>query len=182
MGKIKRYYTALFRLKRSKGYGIHSPFAFHFVLRVLREKSLYYSYEHIDKSRRVLFRIACYFVPQKVLLIGENRQTLTAIHSYSQSCEIYTEYNEYIKNIGTSIQFIVVDSCDEKIQLIEDIKSSINNEAVIVFYNINKNKSIKSLWNETINAMQYGMTFTNYKTGIIVALRHLPRHNYNLWL
>ena len=43
MGRMHRYRTALSRRHRSGGFGIHSPFAFNFVLNVLRERLPYYA-------------------------------------------------------------------------------------------------------------------------------------------
>lgn len=91
--RFKLYITAVNRYKRSRGFGIHSPFAFTFVLRVLREQSAYYAYTDIGerraiaaslahkvegkrpkiismKSAKMLFRIACYFHPEVMLQIG----------------------------------------------------------------------------------------------------------------
>ncbi|WP_295731814.1 hypothetical protein [uncultured Muribaculum sp.] len=91
--RLKLYITAVNRYKRSRGFGIHSPFAFKFVLRVLREQSAYYAYTDIDerraiaaslahkvegkrpklismKSAKMLFRIACYFHPEVMLQVG----------------------------------------------------------------------------------------------------------------
>lgn len=92
MGRIKRYRTALKRHHRSKGFGIHSPFAFNFVRFVLREKSPYYCYESLDdlrhavidslrgvknhprvisfKGLKMIFRIANYFNPPCILQVG----------------------------------------------------------------------------------------------------------------
>lgn len=89
---LKRYYTAFNRYKRSKGFGIHSPFAFSFVLQVLRERCPYYAYDDISsrrklalslaadvarhpriislKNAKMLFRIVCYFNPRVMLQIG----------------------------------------------------------------------------------------------------------------
>ena len=91
MGRLKKYYTALRLYNRSKGYGIHSPYAFRFVLRVLRERCPYYQYEEIKSTRKravqlgksatskrvisysnakMLFRVTCHFNPQAILQIG----------------------------------------------------------------------------------------------------------------
>jgi len=92
MNKLRRYCTALRRYSRSKGFGIHSPFAFNFVLQVLREHCPYYAYEAITKRRRqaldlalevsrrpriislknakMLFRIVCRFRPHTILQCG----------------------------------------------------------------------------------------------------------------
>lgn len=93
--KIKRYYTALNRIRKSRGFGIHSPFAFRFVLKVLKERLPYYAYERIDachkeikamskergikhpkimslKDARMMFRITNFFNPKEILQIGTN--------------------------------------------------------------------------------------------------------------
>ncbi|MBQ0115415.1 MAG: hypothetical protein KBT10_06050 [Bacteroidales bacterium] len=94
MGIIRRYRTALSRHHRSKGFGIHSPFAFMFVRTVLRERLPYYSYEQIEQLRhtvssgrkhpwgqphlitakgaKMLFRIVNYFNPKCMMQIGTN--------------------------------------------------------------------------------------------------------------
>ncbi|MCH4154924.1 MAG: hypothetical protein LKF31_01330 [Muribaculaceae bacterium] len=92
MGRIRRYYSALSRYHKSKGYGIHSPFAFSFVLNVLRERLPYYTYDDLNilrhfvidqtrqhfthpavisfKSAKLVFRVANYFNPPEILQFG----------------------------------------------------------------------------------------------------------------
>ena len=92
--RLKRYLTALSRYHRSKGHGIHSPFAFSFVLNVLRCRLPYYAYEEIAtlrelaytktktfwrhpkiisvKNAKLLFRIVNHFNPTAILQIGTN--------------------------------------------------------------------------------------------------------------
>lgn len=92
MGRLKRYRTALGRYRHSKGFGIHSPFAFGFVLNVLRERCPYYAYQTIEeyrsgakqsarhlpghpriislKNAKMVFRVTNYFNPPQVLQIG----------------------------------------------------------------------------------------------------------------
>lgn len=92
MNRIKRYYSALKRYHKSNGFGIHSPFAFYFVLKVLRERSPYYAYEEIASLRKIvvsktvkygrhpriislknaklIFRVVNYFNPRHILQLG----------------------------------------------------------------------------------------------------------------
>ena len=92
MKSIKRILTSFNRYKRSKGFGVHSPFAFYFIINVLRERLPYYAYTNIElrrnmalnlsarisrhrrvisiKNAKMLFRIACYFTPETILQIG----------------------------------------------------------------------------------------------------------------
>ena len=100
MGRIRRYKTALNRRRRSQGFGIHSPYAFNFVLNVLRERLPYYNYAYLRelreaiiartsrlrrhprvmsfKNAKMLFRIANYFTPQVLLQVGTNYGYSTA--------------------------------------------------------------------------------------------------------
>ena len=92
MGRIKRYRTALSRHHRSKGHGIHSPFAFNFVRFVLREKLPYYCYPELAAKRqaviesmrevknhprvislkgmKMIFRITNHFNPSCIFQVG----------------------------------------------------------------------------------------------------------------
>ncbi len=91
--KLTRSLTAFRRYNRSKGFGIHSPFAFRFVQRVLSERAGYYAYEDIDfrrnqakimaresgkkhpriisaKNARMLLRITAFFNPHVIMQVG----------------------------------------------------------------------------------------------------------------
>lgn len=92
MRTLKRLLTSFNRYKRSKGFGVHSPFAFYFILNVLHERLPYYAYANIElrrnmalnlsarisrhrrvisiKNAKMLFRIACYFNPRSIMQIG----------------------------------------------------------------------------------------------------------------
>lgn len=95
MGKLKNIGNALSRYQASKGFGVHSPFAFKFILNVLDEKYEYYAYDKlqqlrinvVERTRRengykprvisiseaaAIFRIANYYNPQLFLSIGSS--------------------------------------------------------------------------------------------------------------
>ena len=92
MGRLRRYRTAFKRYRHGKGFGIHSPFAFSFVLKVLRERLPYYSYARLEalramvisrtrhhlrhpriissKNAKLIFRVTNFFNPQAILQVG----------------------------------------------------------------------------------------------------------------
>ena len=94
MNRWKRYISVWHRYWRSRGFGIHSPFAYNFVTNVMRQSYSYYAYESIsylhatiresvrhaggskkvmsERSARLLFRVVNYFNPRNVLQIGSN--------------------------------------------------------------------------------------------------------------
>lgn len=101
MSRLRRYYTAFNRYRRSKGFGIHSPFAFSFVRLVLRERYPYYAYADIAVRRRraialassvarhprvislknakMLFRVVCRFSPTVMFQCGTSYGVSTSV-------------------------------------------------------------------------------------------------------
>lgn len=60
------------RAWRSRGFGVHSPFAFRFITEVLRSSVGYYAYEQIGTSKdfRRLYRIILDLAPAAVIVTG----------------------------------------------------------------------------------------------------------------
>ena len=73
----------LMRVRKRKGYGVHSPFAFDLVTNVLYNKEEYYAYTEMDKDlhwwqkwrvrslRHLAFRLSNYHRPQTMYCEGE---------------------------------------------------------------------------------------------------------------
>lgn len=93
---LKRVFKAPARYRTCRGFGVHSPFAYTFITRVLREKLPYYAYD-VQKNRykaaladagrhpfltpkriRLLFRTVNYFSPESVLQIGSDNGLVTS--------------------------------------------------------------------------------------------------------
>lgn len=100
--RISRSGLRLFyKIRHHRGHGIHSPFVFRLITRVIEEKYPYYAYEHIydtvheissihkkpDKYNYLSFRLANYFNANKILELGSgegiNTLCLTAPSSKS---------------------------------------------------------------------------------------------------
>lgn len=235
MLRIKRYYTALDRYRRSKGYGIHSPFAFRFVLKVLRERSGYYAYQTIrdgrnlalvrmveegissrkvlsNKNARLIFRVVNFFNPTAIIQFGSN-YGVSAICALSASSKsqlwlLEPKAREYsiVKDVvqGNSARihaFGNVDDCiSNYLQVVERpfgivnavaadnlpavaqfLQTVVGRNGVIVMRNMASSSEVYSLWSGVVRSMEYGMSFTNGKIGVIVANRKLPLQQFSLW-
>lgn len=54
---LKKYYIkAIRKLRHRRGYGVHSPFAFNLITKVIEEEFMYYSYGEIEQIRRERLR------------------------------------------------------------------------------------------------------------------------------
>lgn len=120
MNRIKRYYSALSRYHKSNGFGIHSPFAFYFVLRVLRERLPYYAYADIEKVRqkaisqtrrhgrhpriisiknaKLLFRVVNFFKCQEILQFGTSYGVSTISMMATSNTACLTLYEPHLND------------------------------------------------------------------------------------
>jgi len=72
------------------GFTVHSPFAYHFITCVLRERLPYYCFrdEVLTKADRRLFRVAVYFRPRTVAIIGDAPRAREILHlACPHACE-----------------------------------------------------------------------------------------------
>ena len=121
---VKRQFTKGVRmLIRRKGHGVHSPFVFNFIIRVIEEKARYYAYEQIEeaykqtkrqakktsitkplplKYHKLTYRVANRFTPQTILECasdgGVTTQALTLAAPKAQIKTIDTNLPAQIKN------------------------------------------------------------------------------------
>lgn len=67
-----RLFEALKRQRIARGFTVHSPFAYRFITRVLREKCAYYHFRHevTEPTEQVLYRVAVYFRPEQACCLG----------------------------------------------------------------------------------------------------------------
>lgn len=169
MIKFKRYYTAFRRYNRSKGFGIHSPFAFNFVLKVLRERCPYYAYDDIHSSHweasrlttpkerrnlisfkyaKMIFRITCHFNPALILQIGSSHGIVSkTLLSVSSSSHLYSyngvrHHHKIYESITSEITHRIHDF-DDVSEAIENYYTSLNNIAPFIIVNHIDNNSKK---------------------------------------
>lgn len=239
MGRFRRYRTAWSRHHRSGGFGIHSPFAFNFVQNVLGERYPYYAYARIAKWRatakaalggcwphsslislneaRMLFRIANFFNPSQLLVIGArsgvsaasvkavSSQSVLHLYSpqYAQSkvrqklllpfgdqVRHYSDISECVKAYFSQISgdaepFVLVNEIGDEMEL-DVLKSAIlpivRKQGVIVLRKLHKHELAARLWAECKDHAQYGQTYTNGQTGILIANPKLQLEHFSLWL
>lgn len=146
------------RLRHSRGFGIHSPFAFRFITEVLNERLPYYAYDRINstvaghsaREWRTLFRVLVYFRPERVAVISVNpefrREALSILH------------------LATS-QAVVAECAREADFIISDLYMD---EPYSNAFFFSASPTISP-------GPGYGMTFTNSHTLTVrAAFRHLP--------
>lgn len=75
--RIIRYIQAQIKVFRvDRGFTVHSPFAYRFITRVLRERTPYYHFrsEVTEPWERLLYRVAVYFNPERICCLGQDAE------------------------------------------------------------------------------------------------------------
>ncbi len=173
--RIKRLLGTPRRVARRKGFGIHSPFAFDFVRRVIAQPCQYYCYPHLNaeaqkhhvapRHMRLLFRIALHFRPASFAIIGtQSAPWTTAILSGIPNAKEAT--NPYL--------LVVTSHTDAT----EAIRCASNGGVVIIINHSRNHNTAIELWQNT----SHGIMFCGSDIAIFVGLQHLPHQKFNVWM
>ncbi len=158
------------RIRHSRGFGIHSPFAFRFVTEVLCQPLPYYGYAAIGRDRRLrlLFRLMAEFRPRHVLLLSSSSEALRkTVATASPHASIST------KSDGRQPDLIVADDLDCEPA---DYLPMVGQGSHALVLNASK-ASAKAIRKQ----LKHGMLFDNgHGTIVIAAHRHLPRQNFEV--
>lgn len=179
------------RAWRSRGFGIHSPFAFRFVTAVLRERGEYYGYQELRKScpgkrefrkASLLFRLVCEFIPDTVILdpeLGQSMQSAVRIAD-SRACVLAPSAIDVAFPLPERTMLVCSSSfisriCDGASRESEIISAVMVNGGTVVVFGLDRKDFpvIKSL-------MKDGMTFTDRHTYIFVNRQDLPRQDFEI--
>lgn len=146
------------RWRRSRGFGVHSPFAYRFITMVLRGRMVYYSSAEIESMpdagwHRLLFRFVCEFEPAEVCAPAFSPTERRAIALADSRVRLLAD-----GGVGE------LTMCSPKgdVAIVRDITLA------------------PVRWRALRDGMTAGMTFTNGRTGIAVSRPDLPRQDFEI--
>lgn len=141
MGIVRRYRTSWSRHHRSRGFGIHSPFAFRFVREVLGERLPYYAYDQITtlhktviaqsgsrwphtgiitlKHAKMLYRIVNHFNPSHLLQVGAGSGVTSACMLAVNSQSRLSLYEPHLN--AKPVARRVLESMGERVQCYDEM-------------------------------------------------------------
>lgn len=172
MAAFLNIFSSFQRLRHKYGFGIHSPFAYHFITEVLNQRHGYYAYAQLHhKHERLVFRVALYFRPGRVVLMAP--ELASASVSLAMPAAI----------IGNQTD---TDLCDRDLAVCD--AASADPRAVDTLLTAVKCRNLPAiiLNHSKINNLQafleqlpHGMTFDNHRDAIIIVPRPtLPRQDF----
>lgn len=155
------------RWRHSRGFGVHSPFAFRFITEVLCLPEIYGYYSYLDIPRgelRTLFRVAVRLQPRKVAMPGcDNREVRRAVFGAAPKAAP-ADLSE--------ADFVVFDARRNR----KLPAGAIPRGANVFILNYHKWKEFGTYR----AAMGNGMVFMGCHSAVAVALDYLPRQDFDV--
>lgn len=211
MGKLSRLLSYPARWRRSKGFGVHSPFAYSFITGVLTQtECAYYAYGEIaafcPRARKagfneifagrdmsiaeahLVFRILCHFNPTQIVEMGHGHEVTNTLF---RNAVPRARVLHWVEGRSLDLQpserktFVLVNQLvgDEHTAAAEVIGSLLADEnCVIVVRNLSCFPRQREAWNRIAASDYSGMGFTDGHIGIFVAKKGLPHCIYDLVL
>lgn len=211
MGKLSRLLSYPARWRRSKGFGVHSPFAYSFITGVLTQtECAYYAYGEIaafcPRARKagfneifaghdmsiaeahLVFRILCHFNPTQIVEMGHGHEVTNTLF---RNAVPRARVLHWVEGRSLDLQpserktFVLVNQLvgDELTAAAEVIGSLLADEnCVIVVRNLSCFPRQREAWNRIAASDYAGMGFTDGHIGIFVAEKGLPHCVYDLVL
>ncbi len=198
------------RYRTSRGFGVHSPFAFDFITKVLRDReAYYYAYPEIDslcgkthrdglinnmifyssdyerQEARMLFRMLCRFNPAQVIEIGGGNEVSRIIIERaipSAALHRWSRENPTAIDMSKTCFIIVNYTLEMNFTTIRSylLDALDHPGGVVIFFRNMHLPTLRRLWEQVAAAAPFGMTFHDDVSGVYVANPKLPREDFEM--
>lgn len=176
-------------LWRSKGHGIHSPFAFSLITDTLTPGYRYYAYDDIDRmnqpeSRRRLMklvvRLLARFAPSTVRLCGHDEALASLVASQCPSAVIVTDPADCRQCDFT----IVTDPSQWRPDAVSVAGSGVTDargfdSPEVILLADSSGAPARELWRQLLSCGSY-MTFEGWRSALAVRRQGLPPQSFKL--
>ena len=208
---IKRQYNKGVRmLFHRKGHGVHSPFVFNFIIRVIEEKARYYAYDEIEEAYRyakrqakkeslskplplkyhkLTYRVANRFSPQTILELGSDcgvtAKAMTLAATKAQITTLDSNAVEEIKNYlsQSTPNLIYIHACktaEEYKTLYAILTPRLAEYQTIVVEGVRQTKEFYKLFNEFALNNTIKVTIDLYDIAILVSSPKLNKQTFRV--
>lgn len=165
----------LLRVRKRKGYGVHSPFAFAFVTDVLYNNEQYYAYEKMDSGLRWWHKGRLRRVQRLLFRLANYRQPVTLysdwIRNKMQEALKYGANVLEMRNVADGIMADMIVAEAGNCHAMQHV----GHGTMAVFMDIHKHRSF---WKKVREDDRITVTFDLYDVGIAFARNDLNKQHY----
>ena len=174
----------IYRYRHNWGFGVQSPYAFHFVTSVIAEKHSYYAYPAINcvaakcgykaARARLIFRIANYVRPQNILMY-EPCEAITCALSMARPSAPVSAFRQ-----GEPFGLLYVGETQDFVSVVEQAVKCASSDSVIIIDGIHRSREMKNSWNKVKQNAAVTVTFDLYSMGVLFFDKSYKKQHYTL--
>ncbi len=185
------------RYRHNRGYGVQSPYAFHFVTGVLAEKHPYYAYPAINSTAkkcgyksalaRMLFRIANYAHPQNIIMCAPCEAVACALTMACPSvgASLFPG-NDALQQIATAFEqggglgLLYVGETPAYASVVQQALGRVSSSSVIIVEGIHRTREKEEWWQGVKQNGAVAVTFDLYSVGVLFFDKSYRKQHYTL--
>ena len=174
----------IYRYRHNRGYGVQSPYAFHFVTSVVAEKHSYYAYPSINSAAakcgykaahaRLLFRMTNYARPQSILMYAPCEAAVCALSMARPSVPVSAFQP------GQPFGLLYVGEVSECVSVVQQAITCASQDSVIIVDAIHRSRAMKKFWHEIKQNPSVAVTFDLYSMGVLFFDKRYKKQHYTL--
>lgn len=206
----RQYSKGVRKLIRRKGHGVHSPYVYNFIIRIIEEKACYYAYEQIEevykqakqvvkstslpkllplKYYKLLYRIANRVKPQTIMVCGcDNGVSATALAIAKNDTQVTTINTDLQKSLSNyfaktipNLIYIHKQLTAQDYQVIySQLTEQLPENQCIVVSGIRTTKQSYNLFKEFVLNNKIKVTIDLYDIAILVASPKLNKQTFRV--
>ena len=175
-------YIWLCRIRHRRGYGVHSPWAFQFIMGVVNERSHYYAYDSLAlqcegndmrgpsvKVERLLFRLANFVQPRSIVVVGDRlNQSVDYLQAGCRSAKVTcTGSTAFHENPDDSIDLLYVAPGVDFLSAFRHYVQGASSASLFILSGIHSDKNKVRCWREVCSDPRTVQTFDLYDVGLV---------------
>ena len=174
----------IYRYRHNRGFGVQSPYAFHFVTSVVAEKHCYYAYPSINSAAakcgckaayaRMLFRIVNYARPQSIMTYAPCEAAVCALSMARPSAPV-SAFRQ-----GQPFGLLYVGDAPESLSVVRQAIECASQDSVIIVETKHHSREIENFWREIKQNPAVAVTFDLYSMGVLFFDRSYKKQHYTL--
>ena len=188
----------IYRYRHNRGYGVQSPYAFHFVTSVIAEKHAYYAYPSINKAAkkcgykaaraRLLFRMTNYVRPRTIMMYAPCEAVVCAVSMARPSAQTYlfsgdATAEEKLKSVlrqEQTLGLLYVGDTPACASVVQHAIEYASIDSMIVIEGIHRSREMESFWHEIKQNTAVAVTFDLYSMGVLFFDKSYKKQHYTL--
>lgn len=170
LSQIGRCFVWLYRLPYRRGYGIHSPFAYNLVTRVVYERSRFYAYAPLhgqrakatlrEKDDRLLLRLVNDFQPTCCVVLGaEAEVTLRYLRAGCRRCT-YWEGQKLPHGMHPDMLLVLPRGAEANV--LEEVLRQMQKRSLVVVCGTHCSAAGRRLWQAVLQSEREQIVFDLY--------------------